>query len=512
MLHGNRTYLLMNDDGQIEEAHSISAGLDYPGIGPEHAWLNDMGRVKFLSATDEEALEAFQLCSKLEGIIPALEPAHALAKVPEIAPTKAEGSPDGGQSFAAAATRISTVGRGVSGKQDRQMTTRIDQRFAALKDEGRAALVTFIMAGDPDPDTSLAILKALPKAGADIDRARHAVHRSDGRRPGDPGRGPARAQGAARTWPRRSHWCATFRKGDDATPIVLMGYYNPIYIYGVERFLADAKAAGVDGLIVVDLPPEEDDELCLPALKAGPQLHPAGDADDRRQAPAGRARQHVGLRLLRLDHRHHRHGGARCRARSPRAVARIKRHTKLAGRGRLRRARPPSRRAPSRGAPTAWWSARRWSMRCADSLDKTGKADAGTVKAVTELVDSATGVQRRALCADVITALVTHSATAVSYYISSRSAVYRKGSHELDLQRRPAEDPQLPDARDAGESLDQVSGDRPARVLQGRRGEPVRHSRLELPHAHGRGGAAEVACSTTANWTTSRCPKCRSIR
>jgi len=88
VLHGNRTYLLMNDDGQIEEAHSISAGLDYPGIGPEHAWLNDMGRVTFLSATDDEAVAAFQLCSKLEGIIPALEPAHALARVMELAPKK----------------------------------------------------------------------------------------------------------------------------------------------------------------------------------------------------------------------------------------------------------------------------------------------------------------------------------------------------------------------------------------------------------------------------------------
>jgi tryptophan synthase beta chain len=88
VLHGNRTYLLMNADGQITEAHSISAGLDYPGIGPEHSWLNDMGRVSYLSATDQEALAAFQLCCKLEGIIPALEPAHALAKVVELAPTK----------------------------------------------------------------------------------------------------------------------------------------------------------------------------------------------------------------------------------------------------------------------------------------------------------------------------------------------------------------------------------------------------------------------------------------
>jgi tryptophan synthase beta chain len=88
VLHGNRTYLLMDDEGQIKEAHSISAGLDYPGIGPEHAWLNDVKRVQYLSATDEEAVAAFELCSRLEGIIPALEPAHALARVMDIAPRK----------------------------------------------------------------------------------------------------------------------------------------------------------------------------------------------------------------------------------------------------------------------------------------------------------------------------------------------------------------------------------------------------------------------------------------
>ncbi len=89
VLHGNRTYLLQDDDGQIMEGHSISAGLDYPGIGPEHSWLHDTGRVNYVSATDEEALEAFQLCTKLEGIIPALEPAHALAHVIKLAPTMA---------------------------------------------------------------------------------------------------------------------------------------------------------------------------------------------------------------------------------------------------------------------------------------------------------------------------------------------------------------------------------------------------------------------------------------
>ena len=87
VLHGNRTYLLQDEDGQIDEAHSISAGLDYPGIGPEHAWLRDIGRVEYVSATDDEALEAFQLCTRLEGIIPALEPSHALAFVSKLAPT-----------------------------------------------------------------------------------------------------------------------------------------------------------------------------------------------------------------------------------------------------------------------------------------------------------------------------------------------------------------------------------------------------------------------------------------
>jgi tryptophan synthase beta chain len=87
VLHGNRTYLLQDDDGQIAEAHSISAGLDYPGIGPEHAWLHESGRVQYVAIRDDEALEAFKLCSKLEGILPALEPAHALAQVTKLAPT-----------------------------------------------------------------------------------------------------------------------------------------------------------------------------------------------------------------------------------------------------------------------------------------------------------------------------------------------------------------------------------------------------------------------------------------
>ena len=176
-----------------------------------------------------------------------------------------------------------------------------------------------------------------------------------------------------------------FRKGDDTTPIVLMGYYNPIYIYGVDAF-PRRREGGRRRRADRRRPAARGGRGAVPAGAQGrPQLHPARDADHRRQAPAGGAREHVGLRLLRLDHRHHRRGGARrrqgrarrwrassatpsCRSRSASACA------------------PRSRRARSRRAPTAWWSARRWSTRCKDSLDKKGKATARTVKAVTGLV------------------------------------------------------------------------------------------------------------------------------
>ncbi len=148
------------------------------------------------------------------------------------------------------------------------MTTRIDRRFAELAGAGRSGLVTFVMAGDPDAATSLVLLKALPQAGADVIEVGMPFT--------DPmADGPAiqaaglRALRAGQSLVKTLALVREFRKGNDATPIVLMGYYNPIYIYGVDRFIVDAKAAGVDGLIVVDLPPEEDTELCVPALKAG---------------------------------------------------------------------------------------------------------------------------------------------------------------------------------------------------------------------------------------------------
>lgn len=148
------------------------------------------------------------------------------------------------------------------------MTTRIDARFAKLKAEGRPALVTYFMGGDPDYESSLRIMKALPKSGADVIEL--------GMPFSDPmADGPAiqaaglRALKGGQTLKKTLAMATEFRKNDDETPVVMMGYYNPIYKYGVDRFLEDALAAGIDGLIVVDLPAEMDDELCVPALKAG---------------------------------------------------------------------------------------------------------------------------------------------------------------------------------------------------------------------------------------------------
>ena len=148
------------------------------------------------------------------------------------------------------------------------MTTRIDTRFAQCAAEGRAALVTFVMCGDPDPATSLALLAALPKAGADV--LEIGMPFTDPMADGPTIQASGlRALDAGMNLHKTLAIVAEFRRGDPATPVVLMGYYNPVYVYGVDKFLADAKAAGVDGLVVVDLPPEEDAELCIPAMKAG---------------------------------------------------------------------------------------------------------------------------------------------------------------------------------------------------------------------------------------------------
>ena len=207
------------------------------------------------------------------------------------------------------------------------MTTRIDRRFADLKAQGRAALVTFLTAGDPDPETSLAILRALPAAGADVVELGMPFT--------DPmADGPAiqmssqRALAAGQTLKKTLDMVRAFRTADDSTPIVLMGYYNPIYIYGVDQFLRDAKSAGVDELIVVDLPPEEDEELCLPALAAGLNfIRLATPTTDDKRLPAVLANTSGFVYYVSVT------GITGAAAADPgkvtAAVARIKRHTKL---------------------------------------------------------------------------------------------------------------------------------------------------------------------------------------
>ena len=271
------------------------------------------------------------------------------------------------------------------------MTTRIDRRFAALQAQGRAALVTFVEAGDPDPETSLAIVKRLPAAGADLIEIGMPFT--------DPmADGPAiqaagvRALRAGQTLAKTLRMVRDFRQGDDETPIVLMGYYNPIYIYGVARFLADAKAAGVDGLIVVDLPPEEDDELCIPALDAGLNfIRLATPTTDDRRLPAVLANTsgfvyYVSVTGITGS-------AAPDAAKVGEAVARIKRHTKLpvaVGFG-VRTAQAAA--AIARGADgVVVGSALVDAVKA--SLDADGKATVRTVAAVTDLVaDLAAGVR-----------------------------------------------------------------------------------------------------------------------
>ena len=263
------------------------------------------------------------------------------------------------------------------------MTTRIEKRFAKLKADGRAALVTFTMAGDPDTATSLEVIKALPKAGADMIEIGMPFT--------DPmADGPAiqaagvRALAAGQTLAKTIQMVRDFRKGDDDTPIVLMGYYNPIYIYGVDKFLVDAKAAGVDGLIVVDLPPEEDDELCIPALKAGLNfIRLATPTTDDKRLPTVLNNTSGFVYYVSIT------GITGSAAPEPAkvsaAVGRIKKHTKLPVAVGFGVRDAASARAIAEGADgVVVGSALVEVVR--KSLDKDGKAQGKTAKAVAALV------------------------------------------------------------------------------------------------------------------------------
>ena len=275
--------------------------------------------------------------------------------------------------------------------------TRIEARFAELKTAARPALVTFVTAGDPDYGTSLAIAKALPAAGADIIEL--------GMPFSDPmADGPAiqaaglRALKGGQTMVRTLDMVRAFRQSDQNTPIVLMGYYNPIYIYGNERFLADAKEAGVDGLIIVDLPPEEDDELCVPTLDAGLNfIRLATPTTDDRRLPAVLRNTSGFVYYVSI-------AGitgtkAPNSAEVAEAVDRIKRHTDLPVAVGFGVTRPDQAAAIGRNADGVVVGTAL--VRAVEAtLDAEGRATEGTVAAVTELVASlAQGVRAARLMA-----------------------------------------------------------------------------------------------------------------
>jgi tryptophan synthase alpha chain len=263
------------------------------------------------------------------------------------------------------------------------MTGRIERRFAELKAEGRAGLITFTMAGDPDYDAALAIVRALPKAGADLIELGMPFT--------DPmADGPAiqaaglRALKSGQRMTKTLAMVAEFRESDETTPLVLMGYYNPIYIYGVDRFLADAKSAGVDGLIVVDLPPEEDEELCLPALSAGLSfIRLATPTTDDQRLPT--VLENTSGFVYYVSITGITGAAAPDTARVASAVARIKGHTKLPvavgfGVKTADHAAVIARGADAVVVGSALVEAIK------GSLDRSGQATGGTTAAVTELV------------------------------------------------------------------------------------------------------------------------------
>jgi tryptophan synthase alpha chain len=263
--------------------------------------------------------------------------------------------------------------------------TRIPKRFADNAASGRASLVTFVTAGDPDPVTSLALVKALPGAGADVIEL--------GMPFSDPmADGPAiqwssmRALKAGMSLKGTLDLVRQFRAGNQDTPIVLMGYYNPIYVYGVERFLADAGAAGVDGLIVVDLPPEEDAELCVPAMAAGLNfIRLATPTTDDRRLPAVLANTSGFVYYVSIT-------GITGTAtpdfsKVAEAVARIKRHTDLPVAVGFGVKAPEHAAAIARGADGVVVGSALVEL-IRTSLDAEGKATEKTVSAVTDLVSS----------------------------------------------------------------------------------------------------------------------------
>ena len=246
VLHGAYSAIMQDEDGQILEAHSISAGLDYPGTGPEHAWLRDSGRARYEGVTDAEALAAFQRLAELEGIIPALESAHAVAWVL------------GAGRETATAETVDLIC--LSGRGDKDLAEALGQarpRMSAIaprsrRPRGRAALMPYLMGGFPDIETSVRGGGRLRGGGSRPRRARRAVLGPARRWPGDPRGGHQALENGANV-----HQVLEADPHRRAPPGRVMCYVNPIYARGPERFAAELAQRGISGLIVPDLPLEE---------------------------------------------------------------------------------------------------------------------------------------------------------------------------------------------------------------------------------------------------------------
>lgn len=271
--------------------------------------------------------------------------------------------------------------------------TRIDRRFKACAEKGRPALVTFITAGDPDLATSQAVLDALPAAGADLIEL--GMPFSDPMAEGVPiQRGNQRALAAGQTMDKTLDMVRKFRQSDQDTPIILMGYYNPIYVRGPEAFVAEAREAGVDGLIIVDIPPEADDELCIPAMKGGLNfIRLATPTTDDRRLPAVLKNTSGFVYYVSIT------GITGAASADPErvaaAVGRIKSHTDLPvavgfGVKTADQAAEIGRHADGVVVGSVLVEAIR------ESLDENGKATDRTVVAVTDLVSSLAGGVARA--------------------------------------------------------------------------------------------------------------------
>lgn len=280
VLHGNLTYLLQDEDGQVLGTHSISAGLDYPAVGPQHAWLYEQGRVTYTTATDQEALQAFQMLARLEGILPALESAHALAEAIRLAPQLPVDatilvslSGRGDKDLESVARALETPGRVTDLPQPSRQSrlsmpslapqrvlpageARITRAFDAARALRRPVIIPYFPLGYPSLETSLDVIKALAQAGADLIEL--GIPFSDPLADGptiQQASQIALAQGMS--VPTALGMAGQLRQQGVQQPCLFMSYLNPLLAYGLEAFIRDASRAGVDGLIIPDLPLEE---------------------------------------------------------------------------------------------------------------------------------------------------------------------------------------------------------------------------------------------------------------